>query len=133
LTRLADKLRVTECCRFLGAIALDEVLRMMASSTVCIAPSLSEAFGLVNLEAHSVGTPVIASNIGGIPDIVVDGETGYLVQPGDSTQLADKIELILANRDLQRRLSEGARRRFAQTFSLDNINLQVDYFERMVL
>jgi glycosyltransferase involved in cell wall biosynthesis len=70
---------------------------------------VSELLGLAALEAMSSGTPVIASRIGGLAEVVVDGETGFLVEPGDVEALGDRLALLLADRRLAARLGANAR------------------------
>ncbi|MFN2504938.1 MAG: glycosyltransferase, partial [Acidimicrobiales bacterium] len=65
--------------------------------------------GLTVLEAMASGTPVVASRVGGLPELVVDGVTGFLVEPGDVDQLQDRLRLLLADRGLARRLGENGR------------------------
>src|SRR5258708_31878298 len=78
-------------------------------SMLALAPSVvPETFGMVVMEAMSTGRPVIASRIGGLIDLVADGETGFLVQPGDSLALQQAIERLLAGPDLRRRMGQAA-------------------------
>ena len=88
----------------------------MAKSIALILPSNYDAFGLVLAEAMAVGTPVIATRVGGIPYVVKDGETGFLVEPGDVDTLAEKMMLLLEDRELRQRMGrrgkEEAMRRF---------------------
>lgn len=78
-----------------------------------LVPSVwSEPFGLVALEAMSAGRPVIASRIGGLMDIVIDGETGFLVEPGDALALQQAMNRLLADADLCNRMGQAGRRRF---------------------
>jgi glycosyltransferase involved in cell wall biosynthesis len=88
------------------------------SVDIAVNPSLTESFGLVALEAMACGVPVIATTAGGLKEIVVDGETGLLVRPGDSRSLAEALLALLTNEPLRLRLAEGAWRR-AQIFSLE--------------
>lgn len=80
---------------FLDAMAQAKLAVRMGKSRVCVLPSLSEALGRVVIEAMATYTPVIGSNVGGIPDMVRDGESGFLVTPGDETMLAEKIRWVL--------------------------------------
>jgi glycosyltransferase involved in cell wall biosynthesis len=84
------------------------------------------------VEASSAGVPVVASNTGGIPEIVVDGETGFLVPPGDPRALAEKIILLLKNEDLRRRFGKAARARFESAFSVRNVSRHADFFESLL-
>jgi glycosyltransferase involved in cell wall biosynthesis len=89
------------------------------SVSVAVVPSLTEAFGLVALEALACGVPVVASAVGGLREIVVDGECGVLVPPGDPVKLAESLVALLTNESLRSRLAEGARRR-AEAFSIEH-------------
>jgi glycosyltransferase involved in cell wall biosynthesis len=84
---------------------------------VAVVPSLYEPFGLVALEALACGVPVIASAVGGLKEIVLDGESGLLVPPGDVSALARALRLLLTDDSLRMRLGVGARLR-AREFSL---------------
>jgi len=90
LQMMADRLEIPVI--FSGEVPKSEVPLWMAAADVLAHPTLSEGFGLVVLEALSCGIPVIASKIGGIPEIVEDGLDGYLVEPGNIHELAFKIQ-----------------------------------------
>jgi glycosyltransferase involved in cell wall biosynthesis len=100
-----------------GTIPRSKMPQFWNSVDIAVVPSLSESFGLVALEALACGVPVIASAIGGLKEIVVDGECGLLVPPGDAAALAGALRLLLTNDSLRRRLAAGACLR-AQQFSL---------------
>ncbi|MHB1987593.1 MAG: glycosyltransferase [Acidimicrobiales bacterium] len=74
----------------------------------CIVPSRSESFGLVALEAAACGVPVVAAGVGGLTTLVVNGETGYLVEPGDAGGFAERVGEIVADDTLQARLGQAA-------------------------
>jgi len=84
---------------------------------VAVVPSLYEPFGLVALEALACGVPVVASNVGGLPEIIENGKSGILVPPNDPKALADALVTLLTNETLRYQLAAGARRR-AERFSL---------------
>jgi glycosyltransferase involved in cell wall biosynthesis len=79
--------------------------------------AISELLGLSLLEAMASGTPVVASRIGGIPEIVVNGETGFLVAPGNLDELRDRLALLLADDKLARTMGEAGRERVLQEFT----------------
>ena len=90
------------------------VLAAWRRSIIALAPSVScEPFGIVAIEAMAAGRPLIASRIGGLTDIVVDGETGFLVPPGDPVALGQAIERLLASPALRQRLGQAAKRKVA--------------------
>lgn len=80
---------------------------------------VAELLGLVAIEAASRGIPVVASNIASLPEIVVDGATGYLVPPGDRVAIRDRVNCLLANPDLRERLGAAGQRRVEQLFTWD--------------
>jgi len=103
-------------------IPREELIHLHTGATVFVCPSVYEPFGLVILEAMACETAVVASRVGGIPDIVVDGETGFLVDyhegdtEGFTTALAAKIELLLNDTVLAKSMGEAGRRRAVQSF-----------------
>jgi glycosyltransferase involved in cell wall biosynthesis len=102
-----------------GAVPRHEMPKFWNSLDLAVVPSLNEAFGLVALEALACGIPVIAAAAGGLKEIVVDGECGLLVPPGDAAGLARALYSLLTDESLRVRLTAGARLR-AQDFSLQN-------------
>jgi len=95
---------------------------LIAASDLLVLPSVAEAFGLVLAEALVLGTPVVATRVGGIPEIVRDGTDGILVPPGDSTALEDGIARLLTTRGLRERMADAGAERVRTLFD----------FERMV-
>lgn len=90
------------------------VMKAWQRSMMALQPSVGpETFGIAVMEAMSTGRPVIASRIGGLTDLVTDGETGFLVQPGDALALRTAMEQLLANPDLQRCMGQAALRKVA--------------------
>jgi len=106
-----------------GRVSDAELRRAYASASAFVLPSIidsrgdTEGLGVVLLEAMSYGVPVVGSNVGGIPDIVTDGETGLLVPPGDPAALAGALERLAADPVLAQRLGEAGRRHVRAHFS----------------
>jgi glycosyltransferase involved in cell wall biosynthesis len=92
---------------FLGGSPYSEMPKYMSVADVFVLPSISEGLGLVILEALASGVPVVASGVGGIPDIITHGYNGLLVEPQDVEDLAEAIIRILSDDKLKRRLIEG--------------------------
>jgi glycosyltransferase involved in cell wall biosynthesis len=103
--------------RTVGVIPRQQMPQFWNSVDITVVPSLSEAFGLVALEALACGVPVIASAVGGLREIVVDGQCGLLVPPGDAAALARALCVLLADEPLRAGLGASARLR-AQHFTL---------------
>jgi alpha-maltose-1-phosphate synthase len=103
-------------------IPREHLIHLHSSATVFVCPSVYEPFGLVILEAMACETAVVASRVGGIPEIVVEGETGFLVDlDADqterfTTELAARIGLLLDDAALARKMGEAGRRRVVQSF-----------------
>jgi len=85
---------------------------------IAVVPSYSESFGLVALEAMACGVPMVATAVGGLKEIIQDGESGLLVPPKDPGALAQALIALLTNEPLRLRLAQGARRR-AEDFSIE--------------
>jgi starch synthase len=103
-------------------IPREELIHLHSSATVFVCPSIYEPFGLVILEAMACETAVVASHVGGIPEIVVEGETGYLVDynPDDTkpftTALAARIEEVMSDAALASRMGKAGRQRAVREF-----------------
>jgi alpha-maltose-1-phosphate synthase len=94
-----------------------EVIQILSHATVFACPSLYEPLGIVNLEAMACGTAVVGSAVGGIPEVVADGQTGLLVPPGDEVALADALNLLIADPARAARFGAAGRERVVEEFS----------------
>lgn len=92
---LADKLGIAENVFFGGILAREKLPSTLARADMLVLPSREEALGLVAIEALASGIPVVASNVGGLPEIISNEDCGQLVPPGDALALADAIERVL--------------------------------------
>ena len=99
---------------FIGWVAPDKVPSLINSSTVVLMPSRQDSLPLVALEAALMARPMVATRVGGLPEVVVHEKTGLLVESESSQALAHAVVSLLANRDIARRMGESARAR-AQT------------------
>jgi starch synthase len=94
-----------------------EVIQLLTHASVFVCPSIYEPMGIVNLEAMACETAVVASRVGGIPEVVADVETGFLVEPGNAAELARRVNELLADPELAARFGEAGRRRAVERFS----------------
>ncbi|MEU2060654.1 glycogen synthase [Streptomyces sp. NPDC013455] len=100
-----------------------EVVQLLTHAAVFVCPSVYEPLGIVNLEAMACGTPVVASRVGGIPEVVADGRTGLLVDVGDDfeSRLARALDTVLADPRTARRMGEAGRARAVGEFGWDAV------------
>lgn len=130
LERCAQELGVASYVDFLGWVHPRDVLSLMNESTMLLMPSrVPEGFGLVALQAAQMARPVVATRVGGVAEVVVDGETGILVAPEDVGCLADAIVRLLADRGLIMRMGDAARRRAEACFTME---AYVDSYEMLL-
>jgi glycosyltransferase involved in cell wall biosynthesis len=94
---------------------------LLACADLFLLPSASESFGLAALEAMACGTPVVASNAGGIPEVVEDGVSGFLLPVGATEQMAEAGVRILQDDALRKNMRASARRIAVEKFSADAI------------
>ena len=102
-------------------LPVPEVVQLYSHAAAFVCPSIYEPFGLINLEAMACGTAVVASRVGGIPEVVVADETGWLVEPGDPAALGAALGQALADPARARRMGEAGRRRVEAHFAWDRI------------
>ncbi|MBA2446886.1 MAG: glycosyltransferase family 4 protein [Chloroflexi bacterium] len=115
LAALADRLGVRSAVDFLGwQTDLEPMYRRWS---VFVQPSHYEGFGMSALEAMGAGLPVVATNVGGVPEVVVDGVTGLLVPPGDPAGMGAAVLSLLEDADRRARMAEAGRRRVRDDFS----------------
>jgi glycosyltransferase involved in cell wall biosynthesis len=120
LKRLAAELQIESRVKFLGWLPSHEVRTAMTRATILVHPSsgLGDAVPTVIKESMALGTPVVASNIAGIPELLDEGRCGILVPPGDPKELADAIQTLLTHEALRLRYADAARRYAEDTFDL---------------
>jgi glycogen(starch) synthase len=104
-----------------GFVPHDELQVLYARAAVVVCPSRREGFGVACLEAMAHARPVVVTRVGGLRDMVVDGETGIVVPPRDPPALRKALERLLADRDLRRRLGMAGRERARERFSWEGV------------
>jgi len=114
LVHLSNELGIRDRVKFTGRLSEARTWELLGQARCLILPSLAEAFGMTVLEAMASGTPVIATRVGGIPEVVRNGCNGLLVPPADADALSDSLERIASDSRLRRTLAEEGRRSCAQ-------------------
>lgn len=117
--RIASDLAILDSVNFIGRIRQESVPDYLRNASLFVLASRSESFGLVLVEAMALGVPVISTNVGSIPEIITDGETGTLVRPDDADMLAHAIQDLLDDQEKAKRLSEQAKRHVLEKFTWD--------------
>lgn len=128
---LAQRHGLCDKVRFLGEI--DNVASIMAASDVAVFPSESESFGLAPLEAMACGVPVVTTNVGGLPEVVVHGESGFLHEVGDCAGMAADIDQLLDDPALRTTMGDAGIRRATEDFSLTSSLVQHEELYNRVL
>jgi N-acetyl-alpha-D-glucosaminyl L-malate synthase BshA len=127
----AVRLGVLDRLRFLGEVPDAETVT--AACDVALFPSSSESFGLAALEALACGVPVVASRVGGLPEVVAHGETGFLEPVGDVAAMAARTQRLLDDEELRETCGQAAVRRTTELFSLEQVLRQHEaLYERLV-
>ena len=119
LAALAGSLELADRVRFLGW--RNDAARLMAGLDVFLAPSLWEGFGIVLLEAMAQETPIVASDVGAIPEIVEHGRSALLAPPGDAGGLAEHLQALLEDEPMRARIGHAGRVRLTERFTVDRM------------
>lgn len=128
---LAERLGVRDRIAVLGN--QEQVVPLLSGADLFLLPSEQESFGLAALEAMACGVPVVVSRTGGLPEVVVDGETGFLCQVGDVECMARRALQILQDEELHQRLSKSAVERVRAHFCAERIVPQYEALYREVV
>jgi len=115
--QLAIELGIGENVQFVGARS--DVHRMLARQDVFVLTSNWEGFPISILEAMGHGLPIVASDVGGVHEAVIDGETGFLIPRGDIDILVGRLRALYQNAELRTRMGINGRKRFADYFTVD--------------
>jgi D-inositol-3-phosphate glycosyltransferase len=133
LQALREKYDLGEMVTFLGKRSQDTLPYYYSAAEVVVVPSHYESFGMVALEAMACGTPVVASQVGGLAFLVKDGETGFTVPVGDPEALCVRLRSLLNDRELRRRMGQNAAA-FAREYDWTRVAEQViELYQKVVL
>ena len=131
LNNLTVELGVNKEVKFFGV--RKDVKELMVSSKIFVLPSRWEGFGLVIVEAMSNMLPVIATNVGGVPELIENGKDGILVPPENPKALARAINSLLENKELREKLSQTAYKKVREKYSIDTYSVRMlDFYKSLV-
>ena len=119
LEKLAGESPARDRILLLGKLTLEQLKHCYSRCDIFVMPSRQEGFGLVFLEAMALGKPVIGACVGGIPEIVKNGVTGFLVVPDDPRMLALRLTQLLQNQALRKEMGEAGRKRVEENYSFE--------------
>lgn len=123
---LSEELGVSQKIQFVGWLGKAEKDRLLARAAIFVLPSYNEGMPMAILEAMSWAVPVITTPVGGIPEVIVEGQDGLLVNPGDALGLARALERLLAEPQLRRKLGETGRRKIKLEYSMEVLQPQLE-------
>lgn len=135
-----DELNLVDHVRLTGAVPQEQVFQALRGCDIfalaCIKDrnGASDVFPTVILESMASGKPVVSTRIAGVPEQIVNGETGFICEPGDETGLADALEKVLRSQELRAQFGAAGRRRLETEFSVEKTVLEIhSAFEKIVM
>ena len=132
LKKIAVALGLGKVVRFLGGLTQRDVVQNLAESDIFVLPSISEGLGVALMEAHAVGLPVLASSVGGIPEVVRDGISGLLIPPGNVAKLADGLAYLADHREIWQSMGEKGRGWVEKKYDIEKLNRRlVDIYKSL--
>jgi glycosyltransferase involved in cell wall biosynthesis len=133
LKEITGNLGIEKRVAFAGFIDNHNIFDFLSLHDIMVMPSRAESFGVAALEAGAVGLPVIASNVGGVPEVVIDGRTGILVTPGDASGLAEAIVRLADDADLRKKMGTAGRKYVSDRYRWENcLDRMVQIYERVL-
>jgi N-acetyl-alpha-D-glucosaminyl L-malate synthase BshA len=130
---LAERLGVSGRVEFVGKQPQPRILEYLSIADLLLLPSQTESFGLVALEAMACEVPVVATRVGGLPEVVEEGETGFLLEVGDTAAMAEAAIKILSDPEEHGRMGRRGRRSAIERFSTEKIIPQYEELYREVI
>lgn len=128
LQRIISEEGLQERVIFAGALSPEELRNWYAAATIVILPSYAEGLGKILLEAQAMERPVVAYNVGGVPEAMRNSETGYLVKKGDIEGLASRLKELIEEPDMRREMGQRGRKFVVERFSMESLTIRHEEF-----
>jgi glycosyltransferase involved in cell wall biosynthesis len=133
LQLLAKELKIEDSVKFLGYVPDEKLPFLYSTSDIFVLPAIYENFPFAILEAQSSGLPVISTRVGGIPEFLNDDENGFITEPGDSTQLTQRLLELLQNSELVKKMGKQGRKLAEENLNWQLITNQViDLYQNLL-
>jgi glycosyltransferase involved in cell wall biosynthesis len=130
---LAQELNIEENVKFLGYVPDEKLPSLYSASDIFVLPAIYENFPFAILEAQAAGLPVISTKVGGIPEFLVDNENGFVIDPGDSIQLTQRLLALLQDAKLAKEMGDRGRKLIEEKFDWRIITGQViDLYHKLL-
>ena len=132
---LVKKLEIDDICEICTAVSHNRMPAVLHGLDIYVMPSISESetFGVAALEASATGLPVVASNIGGIPEVVIDKVTGILVQPNSIDSLVDALLELIKSRDLRQKYGDAGKLFVKENYQWkNNVQMKINEYEKLL-
>lgn len=133
LKAMVRDLGLNDCVAFPGMVPLEQMYEVLRAHHIMVMPSLREGFGVAVLDAAAAARPTVASNVGGVPEVVKDGVTGVLVPPGDADRLAEAVIGLARDTDRRTRMGLEAYRFVKEKYSWqESLDRMTALYERLI-
>jgi len=130
---IIEKEKLSTVVKYIGPRFDDEKKKIISHADIFSVPTTKDIFGLVNIEAMKFGLPVISTTEGAIPEIIIDRTTGFIVEPGDVQALANRLSLLIQDKDLRIQMGLAGRRRFLERYTFEIFeNNMLNIFKQVV-
>ncbi len=130
---LVTQLGLDKQVSIIGRVKNTDVPYYLNQFDIACFPSMSESFGVAAIEASACEVPVIASNIGGLPEVVIDGKTGYLVKPGNEQDLSEKMYHLVIDKELRKKMGLEGRKFVSKNYDWqENLKLMEKYLYQII-
>ncbi len=116
LKKIAESLKISDIIEWHGFVPYNQVPTALAQIDIFVYPSWHEGFGRSIMEALAMEKAVVATRVGGIPDLIKDGENGFLVEPHNPVALAEKIKELMQNKDLREKFGKAGRKWVSENY-----------------
>lgn len=133
LEALTKELQIEDKVIFKGYISNEDVPKALNEMDIFVVPSINESFGVAAVEAMACEIPVIASSVGGLKEVIVDKETGYLVPKKDHKEIAKYLKKLILDKNLRTSLGENGRKRVLENYNWDsNVEYMIKIYEEII-